>query len=349
MAGGGCVTRPKVGVAGAAGFAGGELIRLLLDHPRLELVQAASASHAGEPLHKAHPHFRGRTDLRFVPTPAPEGLDAIFLAGGHGEAMELAPALLAKVPTLKVVDLSGDFRLQDPELYPLWYGRKHSAAALLPSFAYGLPELDSTQVKVAARVANPGCIATAVALTLAPLSKAGLSGTAAVTAITGSSGSGVKPSATTHHPLREGNVRAYKPLSHQHAPEVEQVLRRLFGGVPGMTVALTAVSGPFVRGIYAISTLALADGWDAARVKASFEDFYAGKTFVRLLDAPPELNAVHGSNYCDIYARVEGRSVVVLAALDNLVKGAAGQAVQNLNLMFGFDEADGLRFPGIYP
>lgn len=349
MADRGGLTKLRVGVAGAGGFAGGELIRLLLDHPRLELAQAASVSHAGEPLHKAHPHFRGRTDMRFVPAPVPEGLDAYFLAGGHGEAMELVPALLAKAPELKVVDLSGDFRLQDPELYPIWYGCRHSAPALLPSFAYGLPELDAAAVKAAARVANPGCIATAVALSLAPLAHAGLMGTAAVTAITGSSGSGVRPSATTHHPLREGNVRAYKPLSHQHAPEVEQVLRRLSGGERGMSVALTAVSGPFVRGIYAISTVALAPGWDAVRVSAAFESYYAGKIFVRILDAPPELNAVHGSNHCDLYVRVEGGFVVVLAALDNLVKGAAGQAVQNLNLMLGFNEADGLRFPGIYP
>ncbi|MBI5597606.1 MAG: N-acetyl-gamma-glutamyl-phosphate reductase [Elusimicrobia bacterium] len=340
------MTKLRVGVAGAAGFTGGELVRILLQHPRFELVQAASNSHAGEPLHSAHPHLRGLSALSFLPAAEPEGLDALFLAGGHGEAMELAPALLQKAPGLKLVDLSGDFRLRDAALYPLWYGRRHAAPALLGRFAYGLPELDAAAVRGAGLVSNPGCIATAAALSLGPLAKAGVKATAAVTAITGSSGSGVKPSATTHHPLREGNVRAYKPLSHQHAPEVEQLLGRL-GGEIGL--ALTAVSGPFVRGIYSVTNLELSSDWTDARLRSAFEDAYEGAAFVRLLDAPPELNAVTGSNHCDIHVRMEGRRAVVIAALDNLVKGAAGQAVQNLNLMLGFDEAEGLRFPGIYP
>ena len=336
----------RVGVAGAAGFAGGELVRILLQHPRLELVQAASVSHAGEPLHKAHPHLRGLTALSFLPAAQPDSLDALFLAGGHGEAMECAPGIVEKAPGLKVVDLSGDFRLTDAALYPLWYGRRHAAPDLLGRFAYGLPELDSSSVKGAGLVSNPGCIATAAALSLGPLAMEGVRATAAVTAITGSSGSGVKPSPTTHHPLREGNVRAYKPLSHQHAPEVEQLLGRLGGRIE---LALTAVSGPFVRGIYSITNLELPAPWDDAGLKAAFESAYADAAFVRLLDAPPELNAVTGSNHCDIHVRMEGRRAVVIAALDNLVKGAAGQAVQNLNLMLGFDEAEGLRFPGIYP
>lgn len=340
------MTKLRVGVAGAAGFAGGELVRILLQHPRLELVQAASNSHAGEPLHKAHPHLRGLTALSFLPAAQPDSLDALFLAGGHGEAMESAPGIVEKAPGLKVVDLSGDFRLKDAALYPLWYGRRHASPSLLGRFAYGLPELDSSSVKGAGLVSNPGCIATAAALSLGPLAKAGVKATAAVTAITGSSGSGVKPSATTHHPLREGNVRAYKPLSHQHAPEVEQLLGRL-GGEIGL--ALTAVSGPFVRGIYSVTNLELPSEWNDAKLRAAFESAYAGALFVRLLDAPPELNAVTGSNHCDIHVRMEGRRAVVIAALDNLVKGAAGQAVQNLNLMLGFDEAEGLRFPGIYP
>ncbi|MBI3297134.1 MAG: N-acetyl-gamma-glutamyl-phosphate reductase [Elusimicrobia bacterium] len=336
------MTKPKVGVSGAGGFTGGELLRLLLGHPGVELVRASSATHAGQPVAKAHPNLRGHTTMSFAPTLDPAGLDVVFLAGGHGEAMEQAPGLLERAPGLKLVDLSGDFRLKDPALYPVWYGREHRSPQLLPSFVYGMPELGGAALKGASRVANPGCIATAVVLALAPLAKTGLTGTAAVTAITGSSGSGVKPSATTHHPTREGNVRAYKPLAHQHAPEVEQALG-------GLKVALTAVSGPYVRGIYAIATVPLAAGWDAARVAAAFASFCEGKPFLRLLDAPPELNAVTGSNSCDLYARVEGGQAVVLAALDNLIKGAAGQAVQNLNLMLGLDESEGLRLPGSYP
>ncbi|HVE13403.1 MAG TPA: N-acetyl-gamma-glutamyl-phosphate reductase [Elusimicrobiota bacterium] len=336
----------SVGILGGGGYVGGELVRLLMSHPKVELAAVASATYAGKPVSAAHPNLRGLTSLKFEEK-LPAGLDAVFLALGHGESMaESAKLAAGKGPA--IVDLSGDFRLRDSALYPVWYGREHSSPALLPSFTYGLTELAREQVAKAKRVANPGCIATATALALGPLARLGLAGTAHVTAVTGSSGSGAKPSATTHHPLREGNMRAYKALAHQHAPEVEQLFDDL-AGKESLRLGLVAVSGPFVRGIYCVAQLELPKGVGAEQVKAAFQETYGKSTFVRLLDAPPDLNAVVGSNFCDIHAAVQGRRVAVISALDNLVKGAAGQAVQNFNVMMGWGEAEGLLHAGVYP
>ncbi|MDE2291399.1 MAG: N-acetyl-gamma-glutamyl-phosphate reductase [Elusimicrobia bacterium] len=338
----------KVGIVSGAGYTGGELLRLLLAHPGVEVAAVSSTTFPGQPLHKAHPQLRGLTALTFSPSLDPRGLDAVFLAGGHGEAMTRVPELTGQAPGVKVVDLSADFRLKDAKLYPLHYGRVHVAPDLLKDFVYGLPELDRAAVASASRVANPGCFATAMTLALAPLAKAGIKGTAAVTAVTGSSGSGASPGSGTHHPTREGNLRAYKPLAHQHVPEVEQALDAL-AGQESLRLALVPVSGPFVRGIYAVCHVELPANWSEARVKALYEEAYGACRFVRLLDAPPEVKAVAGSNHCDVHVATLGRRGVVIAALDNLVKGAAGQAVQNLNLMLGLDEAAGLNAAGAYP
>ncbi len=339
----------KVGIHGAAGYTGGELIRILMSHPRAELAQLSSSTFPGRPVTAAHPHLRGLTDLSFLDRVEPSGLDAVFLAGGHGEAMAQAPSLLAKAGRrLRLIDLSGDFRLKDATLYPAWYGREHAAPRLLKEFAYGLPELGRSEVAAARRVANPGCFATAVALALGPLAKAGWRGAARVTAVTGSSGSGTTASATTHHPTREGSLRAYKPLKHQHVPEVEQLLDRL-AGEESLRVAMVPVSGPFVRGIYAVCHVDLPEGWTQEDLSRAFASTYKGCRFVRLLEQPPDLNAVVGSNFCDIHAVAGKSEAVVIAALDNLVKGASGQAVQNMNVMFGWDESLGLAFPGVYP
>lgn len=340
--------KARVGIWGGAGYAGGELLRLLSAHPRLEVAAAASRSHAGQPVTKAHPHLRRLEGLSFTADLDARGLDAVFLAGGHGEAMTRVPELLAKAGALKVVDLSGDFRLKDAALYPAWYGRAHSAPDLLPGFVYGLPELDGAAVRAASRVANPGCFATAVALALGPLASAGWAGRVRVTAVTGSSGSGASPSAAAHHPAREGNVKAYKPLAHQHVPEVEAFLDGL-AGKPSLRLDMVPVSGPFVRGIYAVCHLDLPAGVDAAALRFLYKGAYDGCPFVRLTPEPPELKAVAGTNHCDIHLSASGRSAVAIAALDNLVKGAAGQAVQNLNLMLGLPEAMGLEAAGVYP
>ncbi|MEK7743883.1 MAG: hypothetical protein AAB578_05805 [Elusimicrobiota bacterium] len=243
--------KTRVAVLGAGGYTGGELLRLLLGHPRVELKQAVSATHAGKPLHHAHPNLRGASALSFRSDLEPRGIDLLFLALWHGDSMAALPGLLALRKDLRVIDLSGDFRLEDKALYPAWYGREHSAPELLGSFVYGLSELNAKAVAKARHVANPGCIASAAALSLGPLAREGFQGTAHVSAVTGSSGSGVKPTALTHHPTRGENMRAYKPLRHQHSPEVEQLLARLGKTAPAgarLKMALTAVSGPFVRG-----------------------------------------------------------------------------------------------------
>ncbi len=338
----------RVGILGGAGYTGGELLRILLAHPRVVVAAVSSSTFPGQPLHAAHPHLRGRSRLAFVPELEPRGLDAVFLAGSHGEAMARVPALLQARPDLRLVDLSGDFRLRDAALYPLWYQRVHSAPALLADFVYGQPELDRAAVARARRIANPGCFATAVELALGPLARAGVAGTARVVAVTGSSGSGAKPSSTTHHPTRAANVHAYKPLAHQHVPEIEQFLDRL-AGKPSLDVALVPVSGPLVRGIYAVCQLDLPAGWDIARVTGCFRSAFEGCAFVHLLDDAPDLNAVAGSNDVHISLSVRDGQLAVISALDNLVKGASGQAVQNLNVMMGWDEAEGLRFSAVYP
>ncbi|MBI5210789.1 MAG: N-acetyl-gamma-glutamyl-phosphate reductase [Elusimicrobia bacterium] len=338
----------EVGIQGGAGFTGGELIRLLLRHPRVRLAGATSATFPGRPVSLAHPNLRGRTDLSFSRKLDYGRLDALFMAGDHGDAMAAVPAILRRAGGLRIIDLSGDFRLQDPALYPLWYARAHRAPGLLKEFVYGLTELNRVRLRKARLVANPGCFATAAALALGPLARAGAAGIVAVTAVTGSSGSGAKPSPVTHHPTRHANMRAYKPFCHQHVPEVEQLLEAL-AGKKSLRLSLVPVSGPFTRGIYAVCQAALPAGWKAGTVREAFRRAYDGCAFVRLVEEPPSLNAVVGSNHCDLFATVREGRIVVISAIDNLIKGAAGQAVQNLNVMMGFDERAGLDFAGHYP
>lgn len=339
----------KIGIEGGAGYTGGELIRLLLGHPRVEIAGVSSSTFPGQGIAMAHPNLRGLSRLSFVPRLDYGKLDVLFMAGGHGDAMAEVPALLKSAGRgLRIIDLSGDFRLEDPALYPIWYGRKHLAPDLLKSFAYGLPELNRAAIARSRRVANPGCFATAAALALGPLAKGGASGTVAVTAVTGSTGSGASPTLITHHPTRHANMRAYKPFKHQHVPEVEQTLARL-AGRKALSLSLVPVSGPFARGIYAVAQLALPKGWSASKVAELYQKTYKDCPFVRLVTEPPSLNAVAGSNHCDIFVTVHDGRIAAVAALDNLVKGASGQAVQNLNVMMGWDETLGLAMAGCYP
>ncbi|HXT01575.1 MAG TPA: N-acetyl-gamma-glutamyl-phosphate reductase [Elusimicrobiota bacterium] len=339
----------RVGIEGGAGFAGGELIRLLLGHPHVEIAAATSSTFPGQPVFLAHPNLRGRTALSFTRKLDYANLDCLFLAGGHGDAMSNVPAILDQTgPRLRVIDLSGDFRLKDAALYPKWYTRTHKAPVLLKKFAYGLVELNRAEIKKARLVANPGCFATATALALGPLAKGGVTGVVSVTAVTGSSGSGASPSVITHHPTRHANLKAYKPFVHQHVPEVEQILDQL-AGKKSMKLSLIPISGPFARGIYAVCQVDLPKGWKAADVKELYKSAYAGGSFVRLVEEPPSLNAVNGSNHCDVFVAVQDGRIGVISAIDNLVKGASGQAVQNLNVMMGWDEGAGLAFAGHYP
>jgi N-acetyl-gamma-glutamyl-phosphate reductase len=339
----------RVGIEGGAGFTGGELIRLLLGHPRVEIAAATSGTYPGQPVFMAHPNLRGRTDLAFTRKLDYKKLDCLFLAGGHGDAMSNVPAIVAETgPRLRIIDLSGDFRLRDAALYPRWYTREHKAPGLLKKFAYGLVELNRAEISKSRWIANPGCFATATALALGPLAKGGVTGTVSVTAVTGSSGSGASPSVITHHPTRHSNLRAYKPFVHQHVPEVEQILEQLGGG-KGLKLSLIPISGPFTRGIYAVCQVDLPKGWTEKKVMDLYRDAYKGSSFVRLTPEPPSLNAVNGSNHCDIFVTVSEGRIGVISAIDNLVKGASGQAVQNLNVMMGWDEAEGLGHAGHYP
>lgn len=359
--------RRKAAILGAAGYTGGELCRLLLGHPHLELTIASSKTHAGKPLSAAHPNLDGATALHFsatTPLEAAERADVVFLAVGHGEAMrtvkEMLPALEGpKAPLL--VDLSGDFRLATGEQYLDAYEHAHEAPALIPTFVYGLPELTRGELATARRISNPGCFATGAALALAPLAKAGLlRGTVVLNGVTGASGSGVTPSAGTHFPSRDGNLKAYKVLSHQHEPEIAQTLARLEaqgscarepapGARPGFDLVFTAHSAPITRGIHSTATVTLASEAEAQGALALYRAFYEGSRFVKVREKPVELKGLAGTNKAELGVASRGRHVVVTGAIDNLVKGASGQAIQNANLALGLPEDAGLGFTGFYP
>lgn len=339
----------RVGIFGGSGYGGAELLRLLLLHPAVEIALVTANEHAGKAVCEVHRNLLGLTDLRF--TRAPEEmddldyLDYLFLALPHGQAMEIVPRLPA---ALKVIDLSGDFRLSDPALFAEHYGREHTAMPAQGDFVYGLTETNRERILGARRISNPGCFATATLLGLAPLVASGvLQGRVIVDAKTGSSGSGAKPAANTHHPQRMNSFYAYKPFTHQHVPEIEQELRAV-GDFTSDLVFMTH-SLPVARGIFAsiyVETKREITNKDA---RALFADFYREAFFVRLVENSPDINWVKTTNFCDIGFAARGHNLVVFTALDNLVKGAAGQAVQNMNLMAGLDEKTGLLLTGSNP
>jgi N-acetyl-gamma-glutamyl-phosphate reductase len=344
-------------VLGAGGYAGGELLRILLAHPQAEVVLAASRSQAGKAIETAHPNLDA--NLRFEdapPSAAAERAEVVFLALSHGESV----AAVREMPKAKIiVDLSGDFRLATAEEYALAYGKKHEAPELIPTFRYGCPELARPgELGGATRIANPGCFATGAALALAPLAAKGLlRGTVVVNGVTGASGSGVTPSAGTHFPARDGNFKAYKVLSHQHEPEIAQTLARVAskgtaalhapGVKPGFELVFTAHSAPLTRGIHTTATVELADA--RQDVLEIYRAYFEKARFVKVREGPIELKGLAGTNKVSIGVATRGRHVVVTSAIDNMGKGAAGQAVQNMNLVLGLDEAAGLGFSGLYP
>ena len=348
--------RFRAAVIGGSGYGGAELIRRLLIHPDVELVRVASVDFVGEPLSAADPALEQLTELRFEgipPAQAASGVDVVLLGLPHTVAAASVPELAA-LPGLKLVDMSGDFRLKDVEAYQRWYRHRHPCPALLADFVYGLPELNRAAIRAARLVASPGCFATAIELMLLPLARAGLlSGVVHVQGITGSSGSGVAPSAGTHHPVRAGNLKAYKPLEHQHVPEVTETL--LQAGARDLRLRFVPVSAPLSRGILATAFVELPEAWTQERLDALYRDRYAGEPFVRVPRRRlPEVAAVSGSNFAEVgvvagEAQDGVRTVTVLGALDNLVKGGAGQAIQNMNLLLGLDERASLADPGPWP
>ena len=339
----------KIGIYGGSGYGGSELLRILLFHPGVEIVFVTANEQAGKAVSEVHRNLYGLTDLRFrtAPEDAAElaALDCVFLALPHGQAMDVVPRLPA---SLKAIDLSGDFRLRDQESFEQHYGRAHTAMQSQSEFVYGLTETNREAIRKARLIANPGCFATATLLGLAPLVASGLiSGRVIVDAKTGSSGSGAKAAANTHHPQRMNSFYAYKPFSHQHVPEIEQELASV--GDWNSELVFMTHSLPVARGIFASIYVETKEDLAPETLPSLFADFYRDSFFVRLVKGSPDINWVKTTNFCDLGFASRGRQAVIFSALDNLVKGAAGQAVQNMNLMFGLDEKTGLMLVGTNP
>jgi LysW-gamma-L-alpha-aminoadipyl-6-phosphate/LysW-L-glutamyl-5-phosphate reductase len=349
--------RYKAAIIGGSGYGGAEMARRLLMHPDVELVRVASIDHVGEPLGAVHPNLDGATDLKFEdlpPAEAARGCDVALLALPHKVTAAKVPELIAA--GVKIVDMSGDFRLRDAATYEKFYGAKHPHPELLDgTFVYGLPELNREKIKAAKYVASPGCFATTIELALLPLARAGLleGATVHVTGITGSSGSGIAPAAGTHHPSRAGNLKTYKPLEHQHVPEIVQTL----ADASARTVELrfVPVSAPLTRGIFATCFVELPASVDAKQLATLFDETYAREPFVRRPKKRlPEVVAVAGSNYAEVGFAVgapsgDERTITLFSAIDNLIKGGAGQAIQNMNLVLGLDERASLEDVGNWP
>jgi N-acetyl-gamma-glutamyl-phosphate reductase len=322
----------RAAVVGGSGYGGAELLRLLLQHPDVTVRQVTSRE-AGRPVAEAHPALRGLTDLRFTPTdPAAlePDLDAVFLALPHGESSRLVEAIAARCAGTRLYDLAQDFRTA-------------------PNWGYGLPELGREPLRAARRVACPGCFATAILLATAPALTAGHQPVRVIVdAKTGSSGSGAAPQEQTHHPTRAGTVRAYKVFRHQHEAEVLHAWARLADGAGAPPLSFVPQSVPLVRGIYACCYLVGAGdpSYDAVE---RYRAYYADSPFVRILDAPPNVLDVRGTNNADLYVERQDDVLLVIAAIDNLVRGAAGQAVQCMNLALGLPEDRGLRLPALVP
>lgn len=348
----------RVTILGGSGYGGGELLRLLSQHPKAGAIRAVSRKQAGEPFWKAHPNLRGVVQGNFDAEPdwsALSGADhsVVFSAMPHFELAQQLPALEAAwqaaglAERLTFIDLSGDFRLDDAAAFEQAYGKPHPHPAGLGKFVYGLPEWQRQRLAGAKRIANPGCFATAIQLALLPFAGMKDLGFVAVSAATGSSGSGASLGEGTHHPTRAQDFRAYKVLTHQHEAEITRLLD--VEETSGYSLGFIPHSAPMVRGIYATVQFQ-AKGLDGATVTKRMETTFGGAPFVRLLGSEaPRVGAVAGSNFCDVGWQVRGSTVAVMTAIDNLVKGMAGQAVQNMNLALGFPETEGLMQAGTYP
>lgn len=315
----------KIGVAGGAGYTGGELLRLLINHPYAEIAFVHSRSNAGEPVSKVHTDLLGDTDLRFA-AELSDDIDVLFLCVGHGEAKTFLKgnAIAAHVA---IIDLSQDYRLAK------------DATEGERAFVYGLPELNKTQIQAAKNIANPGCFATAIQLALLPLAQAGLLNDVHATGITGSTGAGQKPTATSHFSWRANNIEAYKSLTHQHLKEIRQSLAQLQPATP--SVNFIPWRGDFTRGIYvtAYSDSSLTE----AEAYKLYNDYYAAHPFTHVSNSMINMKQVVNTSKCLLHLEVAAGKLIVHSAIDNLLKGASGQAVQNMNLMFGLAEDAGLR------
>ncbi|MFP4170060.1 MAG: N-acetyl-gamma-glutamyl-phosphate reductase [Methanomassiliicoccales archaeon] len=334
----------EAGIVGGSGYTGGEVARLLCGHPGIDLVSMTSRKHPGVKAGKVHPFLEGFVDLRFDENLGGKDLDLAFVATPYGAAMDLVPDLLDR--GIKVVDLSGDYRLKDSGDYRKWYGADHRDLDNLKGAVYGIPELFREEIVKAELVANPGCYPTCAILALAPLLANHLvDDRVIIDAKSGTSGAGAEPSNITHHPVCGASILPYKVGAHRHTPEIKMALDMLSGG--DGQVIFTPHLIPIVRGILCTCYAGLTGEMSHEEVYEVYQDFYEGERFIRL-NGLPQIPSVSGSNFCEMGFEFAGsRDLVVMAALDNLTKGGAGQAVQNANLMLGLEETSGLNFPGL--
>lgn len=350
----------NVAIVGGSGYVGGELLRLLLAHPEVEVTQISSRRQAGRFVHFTHPNLRGQTRLRFCTPDEIENCDVLFLALPHGHAMSAMDDWAGRAE--RVVDLSGDFRLNQPDVYQRWYNSEHHAPEWLERFVYGLPELNRDALQESRYASGVGCNATAVNLALLSLLKTELRNTGLVDwtrgvvaeVKVGSSEGGASSSDASHHPIRSGALRSFSPVGHRHTAEVEQMLRN--AGID-TDVHLSATAVERVRGVLATIHVFAAPGVTEKDLFRAFRQRLADEPFVRLVKEKrglyryPEPKILSGSNFAEVgFAFDEAtRRIVLISAIDNLMKGAAGSAVQSMNLMLGWNETTGLGFPGLHP
>ncbi len=341
----------KIGIIGATGYTGSELVRILINHPEAEIVAITSESRRGERFSDIHPHFQGIVDQELVSAEqiGDYELDVAFLALPHGVSMDYVRKM--ETAGFKIIDLSGDFRLSTPQVYEQWYGKPHRYRAGFERAVYGLPELYREAIRTASLVANPGCYPTSAILGAAPLIDAGLidSQTIIIDSKSGVTGAGVKAKPTTHYSNVSDNFKAYALKNHRHTVEIEENLSEI--GAQDATVQFTPHLLPVDRGILStIYTTPLPEITET-EVRNVYADYYDGEPFVRLRRTPPTLKDVRGSNFCDLYVAYDERTnrIITLAVIDNLVKGAAGQAVHNMNLMLGLEETCGFTAVPLNP
>jgi N-acetyl-gamma-glutamyl-phosphate/LysW-gamma-L-alpha-aminoadipyl-6-phosphate reductase len=335
----------RAGVVGASGYTGGELLRLLYTRDDIEVVQATSQRFLGMPVSQVHPNLRGLSDLRFSTDEELEDCDVLFCGLPHGTTMNRMETFLER--SNHVIDLSADFRLNSPGQYEKWYGHTHAAPHLLEKFAYGIPELHRDEISEKGHAASPGCIASSIIFGLYPFKD--LAERVMVDAKIGSSAAGNSPSDSTHHPERHGVIRPYAPAKHRHQAEVLQET--------GLDIMLTAHAVEMVRGISATLHIELKESLQEKDIWKKLRETYKDEPFIRFVKTKkgvfrfPEPKILAGSNYCDIGFELDfdHNRLVVVSALDNLVKGAAGAAVQCMNIIFDLEESKGLGFPGLHP
>lgn len=348
----------RVGIIGGSGYVGGELLRLLLFHPQVEVTMVTSRQNAGEYVFEVHPNLRGATQLKFVPldlSNIAKNCDLVFTATPHGKAVDLVSQLLET--GLKVIDMSADFRLKSPVDYVKWYAWEHPHPELLKEAVYGLTEFHRQEIKNARLIACPGCMAIATILGLAPIVKAEVieKNRIVVDAKIGSSGAGSKPSVASHHPERFGGVRPYKTVEHRHIAEIEQELNILTN--EPLTISFSPHAVNMVRGILSTIHVFLTKPLTIKDIWKIYRSQYQGEPFIRLVRYQrgpyrlPDPKVAIGTNYCDIGFELDSHvnRLVILSAIDNIMKGAAGQGVQCLNVILGVDEKTGLESVGFHP